>query len=918
MSETLPPRLDPHEIEARLYRRWSDAGYFHVDAEAVTEAGRDSYVIMIPPPNVTSVLHMGHGLNNTIQDVLIRWRRMQGQAALWVPGTDHAGIATQNVVERQLREEGKSRQDLGRDDFEARVRDFAEETRGTILEQLKVIGCSCDWDRTYFTLDPGLSRAVREVFVRLYEKGLVYRGEYIINWCPRCLTALSNEEAETEEASGRLWHLRYPLAASAQGAAERAARAGAEAIGQLEDGRWYLTVSTTRPETMLGDTAVAVNPGDERYGKLVGADVELPLTGRTIPIVADDFVDPEFGSGMVKVTPAHDPNDFEIGQRAGLDVIDVMTQDARINENAPEAFRGMDRFEARKAVVAAFEAGGLLAGIDDHAHAVPKCYRCHTVVEPRLSEQWFVKMTPLAQPALEASRSGRVTFTPERWKKVYEHWMENIRDWCISRQLWWGHRIPVWYCDRCDETIVSRVDPTVCSACGSGDLRQDPDVLDTWFSSWLVPFSSFGWPEETEDLRAFYPGNTLTTAPEILFFWVARMIMAGYEFMGDTPFTQVYLHGTVRDSVGRKMSKSLGNGIDPLEAADLFGADALRFTLLSAAAVGTDIYLDPDDLEASFAPGRNFANKVWNAGRFALMSLGDEPVPALEEVAADLEVEDRWILSRFNHTAAAVTKELERFRLHEVSEQLYHYVWGDFADWYLELVKPRMRGYSGDASRQAARATLVVALDGICRLLHPLMPFVTTALWDKLPWPAGVDRPAELMIAQWPTDRPEADDEAAERAIGEAQELVTQIRSLRKEYGVPEGKGVTVELTSVGELLAGVLEVRGEALGRLARVDAFVLDGGHAGVGASAVLRSGTEVFLPLEGLIDLDRERERLSEEIGRLEGQMKSVKSKLENEKFVERAPADVVQRERDKADTYGEQLEKLRVKRDALESH
>jgi valyl-tRNA synthetase len=915
VSESLPPRLDPHSIEEGLYRRWNDAGYFHVGSEAVTEAGRDSYVIMIPPPNVTAVLHMGHGLNNTIQDVLIRWRRMQGRATLWVPGTDHAGIATQNVVERQLSDEGLSRQDLGREAFEERVRVFAEETRGTILEQLKVIGCSCDWARTYFTLDPKLSRAVREVFVRLYEKELIYRGEYIINWCPRCLTALSNEEAEAQATSGKLWHLRYPLHESAWGAAEGAAKAGADAIGQLSDGRWYLTVSTTRPETMLGDTAVAVNPKDERYQSLVGAAVELPLTGRTIPIVADAFVDPEFGSGMVKVTPAHDPNDFEIGRRAGLDVLDVMTDDAHMSEQAPEAFEGMDRFDARNAVVEAFEAEGLLSGVDDHVHAVPTCYRCHTVVEPRLSEQWFVRMAPLAEPALEASRNGTVTFTPVRWKKVYEHWMVNIRDWCISRQLWWGHRIPVWYCDACGETVASLEDPTSCKSCGDGELRQDPDVLDTWFSSWLVPFSSFGWPEETEDLEAFYPGDTLITAPDILFFWVARMIMAGYEFMGDTPFTQVYLHGTVRDKIGRRMSKSLGNGIDPLEAADLFGADALRFTLLSAAAVGTDIYLDPDHLEASFAPGRNFANKVWNAGRFALMSLGDEPVRVLEEVEDALEVEDRWILSRFNHTAVDVTHELERFRLHEVSERLYHFVWGDFADWYLELVKPRMRGDSGEASRQAARATLVATLDGICRLLHPLMPFVTTALWDKLPWPEGANRPEELMIARWPSDQPEVDDPASEEAITQAQELVTQVRSLRKEYDVPEGKGVDVVLSSVGTVLADVLEARGEAVGRLARVDEFVVDGEHRGVGASAVLRSGTEVFMPLEGLIDLDRERSRLSEEIDRLEGQVKVVSGKLANEQFVERAPAEVVDKEREKARSFGEQLDKLRAKRDAL---
>ncbi|HSR41334.1 MAG TPA: valine--tRNA ligase, partial [Longimicrobiales bacterium] len=525
MAEELSTRFDPASIEAPLYRRWLDRGYFHVPASDVTEEGGDPYVIVIPPPNVTAVLHMGHGLNNTIQDVLIRWRRMEGRASEWVPGTDHAGIATQNVVERLLMdEEGKTRDDLGREAFVERVWEFVDETGNTILDQLKAMGCSCDWERTRFTLDEGLSRAVREVFVRLHEKGLVYRGEYIINWCPRCLTALSNEEAEGEETEGRMWHLRYPLPESAWEPAERAAERGAEALGRLDDGRWYLTVSTTRPETMLGDTAVAVNPSDERYAALVGASVELPLTGRTIPLVADELVDAEFGTGMVKVTPAHDALDFEIAENQGLELRNVLDERAVLNENAPEAFRGMDRFEARKAVLEALEGEGLVAGSDDHTHSVPHCYRCDTVVEPRLSLQWFVKMEPLARPALEASRDGTITFTPARWKKVYEHWLENIRDWCISRQLWWGHRIPVWYCQGCDETIVSREDPTECPGCGGSALEQDTDVLDTWFSSWLWPFSVFGWPDESVDLEAFYPGHVLVTAPEILFFWVARMI----------------------------------------------------------------------------------------------------------------------------------------------------------------------------------------------------------------------------------------------------------------------------------------------------------------------------------------------------------------------------------------------------------
>jgi valyl-tRNA synthetase len=914
VSDQLPTRFDPSDVEGDLYRRWSDGGYFHLSAEETLENALDPYVIMIPPPNVTAVLHIGHGLNNTIQDVLIRWRRMQGRATLWAPGTDHAGIATQNVVERQLRDEGTTRQDMGREAFEKRVWDFADTTRGSILEQLKVIGCSADWDRTYFTLDSTLSRAVREVFVRLYEKGLVYRGEYIINWCPRCLTALSNEEAEAEETNGHLYHLRYPFTAEASEQAAEAAEAGADAIGQLPDGRWYLTVSTTRPETLLGDSGVAVNPRDERYAGLVGAEVELPLTGRTIPIIADDHVDPEFGSGMVKVTPAHDPNDFEIGRRADLQVIDVMTDDAHLNENAPEAFRGMERFAARKAIIKAFDEAGLLTGVDDHAHAVPHCYRCHTVVEPRLSEQWFVSMKPLAEPALEASRNGTVTFTPSRWKKVYEHWMENIRDWCISRQLWWGHRIPVWYCE-CGETIVSREDPTECPQCSSEALTQDPDVLDTWFSSWLVPFSAFGWPEDTPDLKAFYPGNTMVTAPEILFFWVARMIMAGYEFMGEAPFTEVYLHGTVRDKLGRKMSKSLGNGIDPLHAVELFGADALRFTVLSSGAAGTDILLDHEDLDASFSPGRNFANKVWNAGRFALMSLGDEPVLSVDQVADALEVEDRWILSRLSRTTDHMTRELERFRLHDVSDRIYHFVWGDFADWYLELIKPRMYGDAGPESREAARATLVGVLDGICRLLHPLMPFVTTTLWDRLPSPEGVQRPEALIVAPWPEPTSAWESDEAEATISELQELITQIRSLRKEYGVAEGATVPVFLSDLSPAMTAVIQTQSDAAGRLARVEAFHTDTRPEGVGASGVLRSGTEVFIPLGGLIDLDHERSRLSAEVIRLEGQLKGVSGKLANDKFVSRAPAEVVQKERDKAVSYSAQIEKLKQKIDAL---
>jgi valyl-tRNA synthetase len=932
VSQELAPRLDPRAIEPPRYRAWQEGGYFHVSADAVLEEGREPYVIVIPPPNVTAVLHMGHGLNNTVQDVLIRWRRMQGRAAVWVPGTDHAGIATQNVVERQLAAEGKHRDDLGREKFVERVWDFVNETGPVILDQLKAIGASCDWERTRFTLDPELSRAVREVFVHLYEKGLIYRGEYIINWCPRCLTALSNEEAEGEETAASLWHFRYPLAEEAYGAAESAygaaqARAaegeaghddagdGAFAasapigVGRFDDGRWYVTVSTTRPETMLGDTGVAVHPDDARYRALVGADIELPLTGRRIPIVADDYVDPTFGSGMVKVTPAHDVNDFEIAERTGLDVLDVMNPDATLNDAVPPAFRGVDRFEARKGVLAALEKEGLVAGREDHTHSVPHCYRCGTVVEPRLSDQWFVKMKPLAEPALEAARDGSISFTPPHWKRVYEHWMENIRDWCISRQLWWGHRIPVWYC-ACGETIVAREDPDACPKCGGSELEQDPDVLDTWFSSQLWPFSVFGWPEQTDDLKAFYPGHAMVTAPEILFFWVARMVMMGYEFQGEAPFSQIYLHGTVRDAQGRKMSKSLGNGIDPLEVVERFGADAMRYTIVSQCAVGTDISLDHEDVEAAFANGRNFANKIWNAGRFALLSLGDDAVRPLREVEGDLELEDRWILTCTTEAGRAATSALERFRLHDAAEGLYHFFWGEVCDWYLELVKGRLGPEASSESREAARSTLVTVLDRAFRLLHPVVPFVTAELWSRLPWPEGEARPEDLIVAPWPDGADGFVDAEAERSMAEVQALVGEIRRLRKEYGIGEGERITVHVTSAGPALMDALAAQAVALERLARVERVESTAG-AGVGAHSVLESGAELFVPLEGVIDIQREAGRLRDEIDRVEKQLEGTRTRLANDRFTQNAPEDVVQKERDKAGLLEEQGGKLREK-------
>jgi valyl-tRNA synthetase len=905
MTEPLSAQYDPASIEAPLYRQWEERGYFRADADRVTAGAADPYVIMIPPPNVTSVLHMGHGLNNTLQDVLTRWRRMQGREALYLPGTDHAGIATQNVVERLVATEGSTRDDLGREAFVARVWDFVDRTGATILEQLRSIGCSCDWTRTRFTLEPDLSLAVREVFVQLFEKGLIYRGNYIINWCPRCLTALSDEEAEPAETTGRLYHLRYPVSGQAPDDAPR-----------LADGRAYVVVATTRPETMLGDTAVAVNPEDERYAWLLGRTVLLPLAQRELPVVADSYVDPEFGTGVVKITPAHDPNDFELARRHSLPELNVMTPNATMNERVPEAFRGLDRFEARRRVVAELQELGLMEKVEDHAHSVPHCYRCHTVVEPRLSEQWFVRMKPLAEPALAASRNGRVRFTPDRWTKVYEHWLENIRDWCISRQLWWGHRIPVWYCraDGCGNVMAARTDPAACTKCGSSELEQDPDVLDTWFSSWLWPFSTLGWPQQTQDLRAFYPTHTLVTAPEILFFWVARMIMAGYEFMGDAPFRDVYLTGTVRDMQGRKMSKSLGNGIDPLKVVELYGADALRYTVISGSGFGTDVHMDPENLDASFSAGRNFSNKIWNAGRFALMNLGDEPVQRVADVADDLEIADRWILSRFAAATADVTRHLEAFRFHEAAESGYHFFWGDLADWYLELIKPRMQAQDGGASREAAKATLVHVLDGAMRLLHPIMPFITEALWQRLPVPPQSQREESLVIGHWPADGTR--DETAERQMNALMELIGTVRTLRSEYNVPAASLVRIRLSNVGDALSAALHVEERALRRMARVEDIAVDAPANGdMGAHAVLRSGADLFLPLAGIIDVDQERQRLGKELERIEGQLRGTDARLASEQFTARAPADIVAREREKADNLRDQRDRLAAKLQGL---
>ena len=900
----LPPQYDPHAVEAALYRRWLEGGVFAPSSDP----RRQPYVIVIPPPNVTDILHVGHGLNNVIQDVVIRFERMRGRAAEWLPGTDHAGIATQNVIEKQLAKEGKTRFDIGREAFVERVWAFVRQTGSTILEQLKMIGCSCDWNRTRFTLDDAYSRAVREAFVHLWDEGLIYRGHRVIHWCPRCLTALSDEEAEFAEETGKLYYIRYPV-----------------------DGgpRPYLTVATTRPETMLGDTAVAVNPRDERHAGFVGKTARLPLTDIPLPIVADEAVDPTFGTGFVKVTPAHDANDFEIGQRHKLEMPLVMTEDGRMEHptRVPKALAGLERFEARTRIVDLLKERGLLEKVEPHRHAVRHCYRCDTVVEPRLSDQWFVKMRPLAEPVLAAYRDAGFRIVPERWRATFENWMENIRDWNISRQLWWGHRIPVFTCGACGAQWADRLDPATCRTCG-GPVVQDPDVLDTWFSSWLWPFATFGWPEHTADLARFYPGHTLVTAPEILFFWVARMLMSGYHFMDRRlPFTTVYLHGTVRDTQHRKMSKSLGNGIDPLDVVRLYGADALRWTLVAGSSLGADVILDPNDLETTFAPGRNFANKLWNIGRFILAQLPAR-VPSVEALdVKQLPLADRWILSRLQATTAEVTASLEQFRLDEGAKRCFDFVWKELADWYVEAVKPRLASDAaspsaaaqrapaapGDAaSVAAAHSVLAHCFDTTLRLLHPVVPFITEALWQRLPGRA----PTELLAAaQWPAPRPTLADPDAERQFPLVQETISSIRMLRAEYRVPPKTRLQAWVRAKSAPARQALAGERETIVRLAQLADLGLDGCRAHVGAHAVLADGSEVFVALEGAIDVQQECRRLSSELTRLDRQLTGLSGKLANQQFVARAPAEVVAKEREKERAWRDQRQALADKLKSL---
>ena len=878
--KNLPKHYDPKLVEDRWYDFWMRGGYFHADAKS----SRETYSVVIPPPNVTDILHLGHALNNTLQDILVRWKRMQGYEAEWLPGVDHAGIATQVILEKKLAEEGTSRQKIGRERFVKLAWEWKEKNGEAILNQLKKIGCSCDWERTRFTLDQGLSDAVLEVFLHLYDKGLIYRGERIINWCPRCQTSLSDDETERDDREGHLWYIKYKLKGS-------------------DD---FISVATTRPETMLGDTAVAVNPRDRRFKKLVGKSAILPILDRELKIVADDFVDPEFGTGMVKVTPAHDPNDFDIGNRHNLERINILNPDGTLNENAGK-YAGMDRYVAREALVAELKKKKLLERTEPYDLALNLCYRCGSEIEPYLSKQWFVKMEPLAKPAVDAVKSGKIKFYPEHWAKVYLHWMENIRDWCISRQLWWGHRIPVWYCSDCDEIMASKTSPTECSKCKSKNLKQDEDVLDTWFSSWLWPFSTFGWPERTEELKRFYPTQALFTASEIIFLWVARMVMAGLEFMGEVPFFDVYIHGTVRDASGVKMSKSLGNGIDPVEIIRDYGADALRTSMILVTPEGQDPCISFNTFEL----GRNFANKLWNASKFVMANLknGHSPAAELNTDSSQLKLEDLWILSRLNRTTGEVTNLLQNYRFNSAVKALHDFIWHDFCDWYVEMVKSRLGLPEKDKDRVSAQEVAHLVLNHILRLLHPFAPFVTEEIWHHLYEIDTSESDHTLMHAEWPKVEKEVIDASLETTMERVQEVVYSIRNIRSEMNVPPAKKANVMVKVDRRELAKILEDNKDHIINLGKVENLKIGmrmkkPDHA---ASAVIRDA-EIFVPLEGLIDLEQERLRLEKELSKVTALLDKANKKLSNEDFLKRAPKHIIEKEKAKRDDYKKMVEKL----------
>ena len=865
MSE-LPKTYDPKSVEDKLYKFWVDSGFFHAEVNP----DKKPYTIVIPPPNVTGQLHMGHAFDETLQDILIRTKRMQGYEALWMPGTDHAGIATQIKVEENLRkEEGLTRYDLGREEFLKRVWAWKDKFGSRIISQLKKLGTSCDWDRERFTMDEGCSKAVREVFVNLYNKGLIYKGHRIINWCPHCATALSDAEVEYETQPGKLWHIRYPLA----------------------DGSGELVVATTRPETFMGDTGVAVNPNDERYKHLIGKTCILPIMNREIPIFGDEYVDMEFGTGCVKVTPCHDPNDFEMGQRHNLEQILVFNEDATVNANGGK-YEGMDRYECRKAVVKDLEEGGWLVKIEDHEHNVGTCYRCGTTVEPMTSAQWFVKMAPLAKPAMDVVNEGKTKFVPDRFSKTYLRWMENVHDWCISRQLWWGHRIPAFYCEDCGEMTVSKTDVHTCPKCGGTHIHQEEDVLDTWFSSALWPFSTLGWPDKTKELEYFYPTSTLVTGYDIIFFWVARMIFSGVEHMGETPFKTVYIHGLVRDAQGRKMSKSLGNGIDPLEVIDQYGADALRFTLATGNSPGNDMRFSDERVQAS----RNFCNKIWNASRFIQMNLTIDKDKAVE-LPAELALEDKWIISKFNTLVADVTRNIDQYELGLAASKLNDFIWENFCDWYIEIAKTRLQ--TGDENVQKV---LCYVLSGAMQLLHPFMPFITETIWQALPHEGP-----SVMVSAWPEYKDELHFAAEEAQMESLMDAVRAIRNRRAEMNVPPSKKAKVliltEKKDTFSAGAGFFPKLAYA-SEIELIDAVPADAAKM----ASVVTGDAQIYMPMGDLIDFEAERARLGKEKSKVEADIDFVMKKLNNPKFVDKAPEKVVAAEREKAEKLREHLAKL----------
>ena len=865
---------NPKEVEDKIYDFWQEGNYFHAEVDK----DKKPYTIVMPPPNITGQLHMGHALDNTLQDILIRWRRMQGYSALWLPGTDHASIATEAKIVEAMRKEGITKEDLGREKFLERAWEWKKEYGGRIVSQLKKMGSSCDWERERFTMDEGCSKAVKEVFVRLYNKGLIYRGERIINWCPHCKTSISDAEVEFEEQAGHFWHLRYPLT----------------------DGSGYLELATTRPETLLVDTAVAVNPSDERYKDLVGKTLTLPLVGREIPIVADDYVDVDFGTGVVKITPAHDPNDFQVGLRHNLPVINVMTDDAKIVDDYPE-YAGMDRYEAREAIVKDLDEGGFLVKVEKHDHNVGTCYRCHSTVEPRVSKQWFVKMDELAGPAIECVKSGKTKFVPERFNKIYYHWMENIRDWCISRQLWWGHRIPAYYCDECGEVTVAKEMPEKCPKCGCTHLHQDEDTLDTWFSSALWPFSTLGWPDKTPELDYYFPTNTLVTGYDIIFFWVARMIFSSVEQMDSQPFDTVFIHGIVRDENGVKMSKSLGNGIDPLLVIDQYGADALRMFLATGNSPGNDMRYSEKRVEAC----RNFANKLWNASRFVHMNIDDYDVK--NELPATLETEDKWILHTLNNVAKEVNENLEKFELGIALSKIYDFIWNSYCDWYIELCKARLQ--SEGETAQNARQVLIYVLDKILKLLHPFMPFITEEIWQTIPHDTDGKT---VMLEKYPEYDPSLDFPSEAEEMMKVMEAITAIRTQRNEMNVPPSKKAKLFIaTAIPETFSNG-EQFFKKLASASEVeisDSFDIDG------AVTIVTSNAKIYIPMEELVDKEAELKRLNKELKQVEKMLAQDEGKLNNPGFMSKAPEKVIEKIKGQAEKEREKIALIHAAMDAL---